>query len=190
MSESWASSCSTSWGRETSCNRNGQKYFTHPMLKWNEWCLSPQFCTKATLGRGQPGLMKWIVVWIMPQVQHKSLNLLTCSPVHHHCAAAAPTRIRTMRIYCNFSIERAITLQWLINLHPFRISLCLYRSRGWRSLKKVKMLRSEWHSITYKHWHIKRLLVRIDFQYCSLCKFGQIILLYWNCRYINNFQLS
>ena len=32
------------------------------------------------LGRGQPGLMRWIMFWIMPLVQDWSLNLLISSP--------------------------------------------------------------------------------------------------------------
>ena len=84
------------------------------MNQWiNEWCLRPQFwtvklhwadetwvnemylrpwfCTcKVILGRGQPGLIRWILLWIMPLVQDRSLNLLTCSPARYHCATDAP----------------------------------------------------------------------------------------------------
>ena len=35
---------------------------------------------KAILGRGQCGVMGWILVSIMPQVQNRLLDLLTCSP--------------------------------------------------------------------------------------------------------------
>ena len=59
----------------------------------NEWiaCFRPQFCNVRLLGRGQPGLMRWILVWIMPQVQDWLLNLLTRSPVSYHCATTAPS---------------------------------------------------------------------------------------------------
>ena len=44
------------------------------------------FCTyKAVLGRGQPGLMRWILLWIMPPVQDRSLDLLTRSPARYYC---------------------------------------------------------------------------------------------------------
>ena len=45
---------------------------------------------EAILGQGQSRLMRWILVWIIPQVQDQSLNLLICSPVPYHCATAAP----------------------------------------------------------------------------------------------------
>ena len=43
---------------------------------------------KAILGRGYPGLMRWILVWTMPQVQDQWLDLLTCSPVCYSCPQA------------------------------------------------------------------------------------------------------
>ena len=43
-------------------------------------CFRPRFCTyKATLGRGQIGLLRWIFVWILPLVQDRSLDMLTRS---------------------------------------------------------------------------------------------------------------
>ena len=53
----------------------------------NEWCFRPRFCTcKAILDHGQPGLMKWILLRIMPLVQDWSLDLLTSSPAPYHGA--------------------------------------------------------------------------------------------------------
>ena len=49
-------------------------------------------CT-ATLGRGQPGLMKSILVWIMSQVQDWLLYLLTSTPACYHCVTTAPYQI-------------------------------------------------------------------------------------------------
>ena len=42
---------------------------------------------RAILCIGPVGLMWWILVWTMPQVQGWSLDLLICSPGCHHCAA-------------------------------------------------------------------------------------------------------
>ena len=39
---------------------------------------------KAILGWEQPGLMRWILLWIMPLVQDWSLDPLARSPVHYH----------------------------------------------------------------------------------------------------------
>ena len=42
-----------------------------------------QFCSVklATLDWGHPGLVRYILVWIMPQAQDRLLDLLTCSPL-------------------------------------------------------------------------------------------------------------
>ena len=50
-----------------------------------ELCFRPRFCTcKAILDRGHPGLMRWILLCIMPPVKDRS-ELLTSSPAHFHC---------------------------------------------------------------------------------------------------------
>ena len=45
---------------------------------------------KALIGRGQYGLMRWNLLWIMPLVQDQSLNLLTSSPESYHCTMDVP----------------------------------------------------------------------------------------------------
>ena len=44
---------------------------------------------KAILGREQTGIIRWISVWIMPQVQDRSMDLLTGSPALYHCATTS-----------------------------------------------------------------------------------------------------
>ena len=64
------------------------------LYKWNKWCFKPRFSThKAILGRGQPGLIRWILLWNMPLVQDRSLDLLTSSPTCYHWATDAPNSI-------------------------------------------------------------------------------------------------
>ena len=59
-------------------------------MKW--MVFQPQFCTcKAKLGQGHPGLMRWILLWVMPLVQECSLILLISSPVRYHWITDAPT---------------------------------------------------------------------------------------------------
>ena len=59
--------------------------------KSNDSCFRPWFCTcKAILCRGQPRLMRWILLLYMPLVQDRSLNLLTSSPMCYHYATDAP----------------------------------------------------------------------------------------------------
>ena len=47
---------------------------------------------KAILGRGQPGLMKWFLLWIMALVQDRSVDMLTSSPARYHCTTDTPGR--------------------------------------------------------------------------------------------------
>ena len=59
-------------------------------MKWMVFKATILHCkNKTILGWWQSRLMRWILVWIMPQMQDQSLNLLTYSLVHHHCAMAA-----------------------------------------------------------------------------------------------------
>ena len=56
-----------------------------PIFRRNEWCFSPWFCTcKATLGWVQPGLMRWLLLWITPMEEDWSLDVLTSSPACYH----------------------------------------------------------------------------------------------------------
>ena len=60
-------------------------------MKWNEWCFRPWFCIcKAILCRVQPALMGWGLLWIIPLVHDRSLDLLTSSPARYHCTTNAP----------------------------------------------------------------------------------------------------
>ena len=49
------------------------------------------------LRRGQPGLMGWILLRIMPLMQDRSLDLLISSPARYHCATDAPLDAGTWR---------------------------------------------------------------------------------------------
>ena len=60
--------------------------------KWNgnEWCFRPRFCTvRRQTTRRQPGLKRWILLWIMPLVQDRSLDLLASIPARYHCTTDA-----------------------------------------------------------------------------------------------------
>ena len=65
------------------------KYF----VKWNEWCLAMILHSKAILGWGQTELMRWILLWIMPMAQDRSLELLTSSPACYHCSYGCPLQV-------------------------------------------------------------------------------------------------
>ena len=68
--------------------------------KWmNKLCLRLWFCTcNAIAGRRQPGLMRWILLWIIPLVQDRSLDLLTSSQGRHHCITDA-LRMQGSQVY-------------------------------------------------------------------------------------------
>ena len=81
-------------------------------IEWDEMeCFRPYFCTKVILWRGlyewmnewmvflatfldrearlvrvQLVVMRWTLIWIMPLMQDRSLDLLTYSPSRYHCA--------------------------------------------------------------------------------------------------------
>ena len=51
-------------------------------------------------GQWQPGLMRWILIWIMPQVQDRLLDLLTCNPARYHCTTYnGPSFITIMSLW-------------------------------------------------------------------------------------------
>ena len=65
-------------------------------LTHTKWCFRPRFCTASLYCR--TGRMRWILLWIMPVVQDRTLDLLISSPVRYHCAMDAP-----MQVYLIFS---------------------------------------------------------------------------------------
>ena len=92
-SRAW--SCHTSsvlWSKWCYNCKTAKKYVIWFGEKINEWMvlLAMTLHCKAILGQGHLGLMRWNLVWMMPQVQDWSLDLLTCSPVRCHCTTAAP----------------------------------------------------------------------------------------------------
>ena len=58
-------------------------------MKWMG-CEAMILYSKAILDWGQPELMRWISVWVMPLVQDRLLDLLTSSPVPYLCVTDAP----------------------------------------------------------------------------------------------------
>ena len=68
------------------------KYSNHTTAKNNEWMLfkAKILHCKDILVQGQPGLIRLILLWIVPLEQDQSLDLLTSSPACYHCATDAP----------------------------------------------------------------------------------------------------
>ena len=64
---------------------------------------------KAITGWGQLGLMRWMLVWILSQVQDWYFDLLTYSPVH--CATTAPAPFTAL---CQLLILWPWSLLWMI----------------------------------------------------------------------------
>ena len=85
--------------------------------KWNEWCMKvPILHCKAIMGRGQTGLMRCSLVWIMPQVQDWSLDQYTCSKACYHWTITDPTcdRNNTTEPFCfpNRVVENMVRVLW------------------------------------------------------------------------------
>ena len=89
----WFSAVSIGNGHQAALHMGPPAFSTKPVWRgWmNKCCFRLRICIcKAILGRGQPRLIGWILLWIMPMVQNQSLDPLTSSPVHYHCAKDAP----------------------------------------------------------------------------------------------------
>ena len=95
---------------------------------------------KAILGRGQPGLMRWIL-WNMPLVQDRSLDLLTSSPVRYHCATDAPwlsTICSQLPLLHKHDMYNYYTLSRALLIHsPLVFSAVVH---GWEDKNKVRVL--------------------------------------------------
>ena len=104
-----------------------------PPFVLKQWNISSQFHLQMNdvsgndavlyLGWGELGLMGWILLWIMPQVLDRSLDMLTCSPACFHCAMVAPTislreRCKKAILYKDWFI---ITTIMDITAHSFMI---------------------------------------------------------------------
>ena len=61
------------------------------------------------MGRGHPGLMKWILLWNMPLVQDRSRHMLTISPMRYHCTTDAPTHVIFTCTMMKFPFESIIS---------------------------------------------------------------------------------
>ena len=85
---------------DNGCNTHTIKHLSDSCSMYSsEVCLRlmtgirPQCCTVRSYWDGD-NLGKWdeFMVWIMPQVEDRSLDLLTCNPRCYHCATAALIR--------------------------------------------------------------------------------------------------
>ena len=125
--------------------------------------LRPRFCTK--LDRGQPRLMRWILLWIMPQLQDLSFDLLTSSPARY-----GPSLMRVMRAWAVFMsvlvsedgcrsgvvsvsispIYTAPHLLFLTPTHPshFAQMMTVYERSLWFITSTVILIRL-WYSYAY-----------------------------------------
>ena len=103
----------------------------------NEWCFRPWFCLhcQATLGWGESGLMRWILLWAMPLVQDWSVWCLNeflqcqCSIASYH-----------MVWCCHF-----LRYQYMLSLsHSLSLALSL-------SLPSLSLICSFLLSLTHTH---------------------------------------
>ena len=85
-------------------------------MKWIEWCFKPRFCTcKTILGRGQLGLMRLILLWIMQLVQDGSLDQETSSrrPARYLCTTDAQIWVKEISQNClSLCLMMALCISW------------------------------------------------------------------------------
>ena len=87
----------SSWDSKEDCYTKAGVCYAPMRYEWmndSEWmcecALGHDSAFKGILSRGQPGMMKWILLWNMLLVQVRSLDLLTISPARYHCTTDAP----------------------------------------------------------------------------------------------------
>ena len=107
--------------------------------KCNEWRFRTRFCIcKAILGRGQPGWMWWILFWIMPLVQDRSLDLLARGPAHYDCTTDAPILREEKTLNpAPANIYRILTAKYPLSSKPPSAACWLHNAvlvAGWRRL--------------------------------------------------------
>ena len=72
-------------------------YCSFPVIfckKWNDWCFRPRFCTVRLYCRRQPEQMRSILLWIMPLLHDRSIDLLASSPACYLCSTDASYSVR------------------------------------------------------------------------------------------------
>ena len=67
------------------------RYNDPVQMHWKKGCFRPQVCIVRLM---TTRIMRWILFWIMPQMQDRLLHILTCSPAHYLCATAAPSKAK------------------------------------------------------------------------------------------------
>ena len=163
-------------------------------MKWNDWCLRPGFCTcKAILGRGQPGLMVLILLWIVPLVQDRSLDLLTSSLARCHSTSDAPSQnminvnniihhvfILPCQMYFIFSYSITATctittnLIWawwmLLSIWVFTVGNCLNILSWEENIAKTTKKQCKYKAITITFNNS-----RFGWSFCSHIDFGSYV---------------
>ena len=125
----------------------------------------PRFCTaKAILGRGQLGRMGWILLWIMPLMQERSLDLLISSPAHYHCTTAALSSINntwfvsTVKFYMVATTWSSTKVQSIFQVPNARYTKYIYPVRGDPlEMKRSKKSRERHQDV----WGIRWLLIML-----------------------------
>ena len=85
----------------------------------NYWCSRLRFCTiRLNRAANKLGYNEMNLLWIMPLVQDRSLDLLTSSPARYHCTTDAPEARQ--------ELLRTITVNISLNTY---INICLSTAR-------------------------------------------------------------
>ena len=137
------------------------------MNEWmNEWCFRPWFCT-VRLYWARDNVMKWILLWIIPLVQDRSLDLLTSNPACYHCTTDAPST--TVYIYCkinrvhlwprNTRAKQMCGLRSHLNVQAYLVRNCAFFKCYFNS--RCTSIYDVYQPTTPCYWHTTRVFKAI-----------------------------
>ena len=78
---------------------------------WQKWMMfyaTTLHCKAIYWALGQPGILRWILLWIMPPVQDRSLHVLTSSPACYHCNTDSCNVCQRFHVYIYLTCETSI----------------------------------------------------------------------------------
>ena len=101
---------------------------------------------KAILGWGQSEQIRWILLWIMPLAQDRSLDLLASSPARYHCTTLPLTTDASLKgkMPLNSWILYSTFLYALV-LWSTGMYLCIYVNSIWKCRFKIILYSSTYN---------------------------------------------
>ena len=139
-------------------------------------------------------LMRWILLGTLPLVQDRWLDLLTCSPVQHHCVKSAPCSLKHEGKRPNITFVMRCILLDADNTSGIFISIDrdVAFVQAWHSAERCCKLERCVSRLYKTTVHVKHMLVCDTIQMnnalvlCFKCTPNEIIALLYQHALINN----